>query len=536
MGKRSILFFIGLLFVFCGLMVRFFSLSDSRATTVLSGQSTTTVTVATARGTLYDRRLRPLVNTATEIRLCVEPRERTVAALARLLPPETFARLSERLRGGRPVVSLVDAEPALIDGVLSFRTPVRYGDTLFAPHLIGYLAGDGVTGAVGLEKVYDAYLNDCGGALRVTYEINAAGQLLAQRAPVVEDTLSDAAAGLVLTIDRDIQIMAETVAAEQLKKGAVVILDAESAEVLATVSVPSYQPDTVAQQLNDTAAPLLDRTLCNYDCGSVLKIVSAAAALEQGVPSSRRYRCDGRVTVDGVTFHCHNRLGHGELDMSEAFACSCNCYFVQLMQEVGAAPLYYMAVALGFDRAVVLTDNYKTARAVLPTLEELLASRPALANLSFGQGTLLATPVHLARLVQTVVNNGELLRPSVVQGTMNAQGEVTAIGQTPPQSAFSAATAATLRNMMCQATVAGSTGEKARPLNGGAGGKSGTAESGWETADGRAVQNWFVGFYPAEQPRYVVAVLAEDSETTGAQAAPVFRRLCDGLYTFLLTN
>ena len=536
MEKRSVLFFALLLFGFCGLMTRYFSLTEADVSAAASGQSTTTVTVATARGTIYDRRLRPLVNDTTETRLCIAPHEKTVAALSRLLPTEVFAPLNERLRGGRPVVSIVDEEPSPVAGVLAFHTPVRNGGTLFAPHLVGYLSGDGVNGAVGLEKTYNDYLNACGGRLSVRYDVNAVGTLLAQDNPVVQDTLADATAGLILTIDREMQNMAESVAAEQLKKGAIVILDADSAEVLASVSVPSFQPGTVADCLDDPDSPLLDRTLCNYNCGSVFKIVSAAAALESGVPLTRRYVCNGSVTIDGVTFHCHNRLGHGELDMTEAFACSCNCYFIRLMQDVGAAPLYNMAVTLGFDRAVVLADDYKTARAALPTLEELMASRPALANLSFGQGALLATPVHLARLVQTAVNDGELLRPSVVRGTMNAAGEVTALSPTPPQTAFSPATAAALRQMMLAATADGATGEKARPLNGGAGGKTGTAESGWITDNGRAVQNWFVGFYPAEQPRYVVAVLAEDSGTTGVTAAPVFRRLCDGLYTFLLEN
>lgn len=534
MQKRSIAFFALLLLGFCGLMTHFLTLASNTEAAVLSGQSTATVTVATARGTIYDRDLRPLVNDTTETRLCIAPYSRTVAALSKVLPSEAFALLSERLQGGRPVVSIVDVEPSPVEGVLAFKTPVRNGNTLFAPHLVGYLAGDGVNGAVGIEHAYNDFLNACGGTLTATYEINAAGHLLAEQDPVVLDTLSSAAAGVVLTLDKEIQVMAESVAKTELKKGAVVILDAATAEVLAAVSVPSFQPDTVAENLEAADSPLLDRVLCNYNCGSVFKIVSAAAALEGGVSTARRYPCNGSVSVDGIVFHCHNRLGHGELDMTEAFACSCNCYFIQLIQDVGANALYNMAVTLGFDRAVLLADGYRTARAVLPTAEELQVSRAALANLSFGQGALLASPVHAAQLVHTVLNGGELLRPSVVKGTVDGTGVVTPIAQTPPQTAFSSATAATLQQMMVAAVGEGATGEAANPLNGGAGGKTGTAESGWITERGEAVQNWFVGFYPAEQPRYVLAVLAEDSGATGASAAPVFHRLCDGLHSISL--
>ena len=218
--------------------------------------------------------------------------------------------------------------------------------------------------------------------------------------------------------------------------------------------------------------------------------------------------------------------------MTGAFAASCNCYFIQLMQQAGPDALYGMAVNLGFDRPVLPAENYRTARAALPTLEELQASPAALANLSFGQGALLATPYHIAQLVDTVVNGGEVRRPSAVLGTVDPEGSLTPAPDTPPGIGFSPKTAAVLKEMMIAAVGEGSTGAAANPFNGGAGGKSGTAESGWNTAAGRAVQGWFAGFYPAASPRYVITVLAEDCTATGASAAGVFHRLCDGLSTF----
>ena len=190
-----------------------------------------------------------------------------------------------------------------------------------------------------------------------------------------------------------------------------------------------------------------------------------------------------------------------------------------------------MAVDLGFDRAVLPAENYKTARAVLPTLEELQSSAASLANLSFGQGSLLATPYHMIQLLSAVVNDGAMLRPSVVYETTDAEGSVKANGITPAQTTFSPTTAALLRQMMEAAVAEGATGEGASPANGGAGGKTGTAESGWITEKGESVQSWFVGYYPAEAPRYLVVVLAEDFNNTKTSAATVFNRLCDGLYT-----
>lgn len=532
MYKRSIGVY-GLLFcLFCGLAARYLSLCENPASAVVAGQSHAVLTVGTARGTIYDRNGVPLVNQKRELRLSIAPYARTVNALAESLPPDLFTSLSERLKGGRPIVTIADESFPDSSGILRFKTPIRYGERVYAPHLIGYLGND-QKGAVGLELAYNDLLESCAGKITVTYEINAAGQVMADQMPAVNDTMANARAGLVLTLDRDVQKYTEQVAEEMLGKGAVLIADAATAEIVATVSTPSFQPETVSSLLEDTDSPLLDRTLCNYNCGSVFKIVSAAAALERGVPITRSYTCLGASVVDGVTFHCHNRLGHGELDMTEAFAVSCNCYFIQLMLDVGARQLYQTAVDLGFDRAVIPAENYKTARATLPALEELERSDAALANLSFGQGSLLATPYHMIQLLNAVVNDGAMSRPSVVRGTMDANGTVKVNGITPRQSTFSPSTAALLRQLMTAAVGEGATGEAASPANGGAGGKTGTAESGWITENGEAVQNWFVGYYPAEQPQYLLAVLAEDHNNTGASAARVFNRLCDGLYTVM---
>ncbi|MBE6758226.1 MAG: penicillin-binding protein 2, partial [Ruminococcaceae bacterium] len=513
----------------------YLALSEDPAAETIAEQSSATLTVATARGTIYDRNGYPLVNRSRELRLCVAPYTRTMSALAEGLADEVFLPLSERLKSGRPIVMIADEDFPDVRGVLRFRTPTRYGEQVYAPHLLGYLNAEG-RGAVGLELAYDTFLQNCEGRLTATYEINAAGHLLTDTAPIVNDSLANARAGLMLTLDRDIQQYAEQVASQMLPKGAVLVADAATAEILAAVSAPSFQPETVASLLEARDAPLMDRTLCNYNCGSVFKIVSAAAALESGVPVSRQYDCHGAYNVDGVSFHCHNRLGHGRLTLEEAFALSCNCYFIQLIEEIGAEHLYQTAVELGFDRAVIPAERYKTARATLPTLSELQHNAAALANLSFGQGGLLATPYHMIQMLSAVVNDGVMQRPSVVYGTVDDQGGVKADGITPGQTAFSPVTATVLRQLMIAAVAEGATGESAAPANGGAGGKTGTAESGWFTENGETVQNWFVGYYPAEQPRYLLAVLAEDYNNTKTSAATIFNRLCDGLYTFMDGN
>lgn len=176
-----------------------------------------------------------------------------------------------------------------------------------------------------------------------------------------------------------------------------------------------------------------------------------------------------------------------------------------------------MSTLLGFDRSLVLANGIQTARAVLPAEEELL-SPAAVANLSFGQGSLLASPVHIAQMVAAVVNDGQVIRPTVLLGYADKEGNLTEEEPAAPQTAFSAQTAATIRGMMAKVVEEG-TGQSALPAYGGAGGKTGTAETGWVQSDKAVVQSWFAGYYPEEEPRYVMAVIAEDTNNTGSKAA-----------------
>ena len=338
---------------------------------------------------------------------------------------------------------------------------------------------------------------------------------------------------MALTLDADLQRLAERCAT--MTRGAVVITDAQSAEILALVSRPDYQPTEVAAAMTAADSPLLNRAITDYNCGSVFKIVTVAAALEAGVPLSRAYTCTGKLTMGDTDFHCHHLLGHGRLTMTEAFAASCNPYFIQLAQEIGAARLYDMAATLGFGRAIDLCEDWQTARAVLPTLSTLLSSPAELANLSFGQGGLLATPVHLAAVVGAVLADGEYASPTLLSGTVDATGSLIARERGETTRVFSAETAAALREMMVGVMTEG-TGTAAQPRWLAAAAKTGTAETGWYEDGVEVIQNWMVGYYPTAEPRYAVTVLVENSEASGENAASVFKALCEELYFFNLES
>ncbi len=531
--KKRLWVFYGVLFAaFCGLVFRIYTLSSGYLMSAADQQSSVSVTVANVRGTIYDRNGTPLVNTENEYRAAVTSDEKALTALSQVLNSKEFRSLQTALQSGRPAVITLE-KLAAAQGITLFQVPKRYSERLLAPHLIGYMDADETEGLTGIEAELNDTLCAYSGSAKVTYTVDAHGKALNGVSPSISDTISNSKGGIQLTLDADIQQMCEDIAAKYIQKGAVVVMDPYSGEILAGVSLPTFQPSTTADVLQDENAPLLNRLLCSYNCGSVFKIVSAAAALESGKTTEQVYTCLGSVNVVDTVFRCHHRLGHGSMDMPMAFATSCNCYFIELMQEVGDAPLWQLANRLGFNSPIKLIKEMQTKTATLPQAEMLVAPA-ALANLSFGQGELTATPLHIAQLISTVVNDGKMVTSQLVKGYVDQNGEVISVN-TPltSQQVFSSSTASTIRKMMQGVMQEGGTGYAGSPIYDTAAAKTGTAETGWErseTEEYEIVQSWFAGFYPAENPRYTIVVLGENAYNTDAQTAPVFKEIAEFLY------
>lgn len=537
--KKRLWTFYGIMFMaVCALAFRIFTISDGNTLHAASGQSSVTVTVGNTRGTIYDRNRVPFVNSQTEYRASVTSGVRAISALSEVLDTADFEKMSKTLQNGKPaVVSLTKLAAA--EGITLFQLPKRYGSRVLAPHLIGYMDGGQIEGLVGLEKTFNELLTKFSGTATVKYTVDATGKPLSGIAPQIINTINNSKGGVVLTLDATIQETVEDIASKHMQKGAVVVMSPESGEILAMASLPTYQPTTVTEVLNREDAPLLNRAICSYNCGSVFKIVSAAAALETGVSTNAVYRCFGHSQIGDTRFHCHERLGHGALSMPAAFAKSCNCYFIELMQDVGSEALFNMSSRLQFDSTLSLCEGFMSTTATLPTQNDLV-SPAVLANLSFGQGELTATPLHIAQLISTVVNDGTLTVPKLIYGYMDEGGNMEYAPQNyMSQQVFSAQTAQTLRDYMIGVVEEGGTGFTGKPSVGGAGAKTGTAETGWAKKENEqydVVQSWYAGFYPAQNPQYVIVALAENAQNTHANTAAVFKEIADALYQYKKTT
>lgn len=492
-------------------------------------QSSYTLTFEQTRGQIYDSRMLPLVDQDEEYVAACLPTPENMAALLRS-PSLTAEKttVSELMDTGRPFLAKCSLPKLNIPSVRVFPVKRRYSVGQIAQHVLGYL-DDTRTGVTGIEKAFDAYLKGDSASSSITYQVDGRRNPLPGDSALV-NLAPVQTGGVVLTIDKRIQKVAEEVGRELLNKGAVVVMEPKTGKLLAVASFPQYQVYNLASAVQDSGnSPLLNRAFCAYNVGSTFKIVTSAAALTQGISPATEYFCAGKVDVLSQTFKCHDENGHGMLDLKGALEVSCNPYFIQLGQQIDKTLFLNMAKDLSFGKGSELAEGMNTAAGYLPTEAELF-NPAAVGNFSFGQGTLMATPVQIARMVSAVVNGGSTPEASLVTGLTEdgktvSQRKATAA----PVRAMSGEIAALIQDDLIS-SVMEEPNQNAKPQYVTAGGKTGTAQTGQMKENGdELLQGWFAGFFPAEEPQYVVVVLAEDARSGNQDASPVFREIADRL-------
>lgn len=262
----------------------------------------------------------------------------------------------------------------------------------------------------------------------------------------VENTYRIADGGVMLTLDKRMQQYVENACAE-IKKGAAVILDCKTGEILASASFPAVDPNDLAACMENEDAPFVNRALCAYTPGSVFKLICAASALECGIDYKEVYTCTGSIVVDGLTITCYGGKAHGEVNLHTALRSSCNGYFIQLAQKLGAEKILSMAEKLGFGTSVSLADNLEMAAGSLSNAQALKNAR-ALALFSFGQGETTVSPLNLAAAVTAIAADGIYMTPRLVYGTVDTNLSVQETEENTGEKVMEPTTAARLRAYM----------------------------------------------------------------------------------------
>ena len=400
-GRRVLALYAALLFGFAGVLCRLFYLaSRTDYAARAAAQSTVTLELPARRGGFYDCMGLPLTGLEKRwLALCFPGQENYTRLYACTDTAGQELLYHSRSRAA-PFLVEVDRDMTAL-GISCYAASRRYATAPLCPQLLGYLDGEG-HGAAGLEKALDALLTGSGARDTLLCPVTAQGTL--RTGEQVQHLQADSGAvGVRLTLSRSVQRAAEAVAAQTMTTGCILVLDVRTAALRACVSVPGFDPADPAASLEAPDSPFLNRALQAYAVGSVFKPVLAAAALEAGL--APEYDCNGAVVVDGQIFRCAGGVPHGEVDLSAALAKSCNGYFIRLGQQLGAQALLQQAQALGFGRSIGLAEGLTAQSGALPGAEELTQSGQ-LANFSFGQGSLLATPLQVAAMMNTIANGG----------------------------------------------------------------------------------------------------------------------------------
>ncbi len=526
MHRRIAIVYIMLLLCCFGLMYRLAALTTGDAYLQASTtQSTYSLWVGDQRGTIYDRNLSPLVNQTTQTTLSVAPTPYALIALQQQLPADQFSLFHPILTQGKPLL-INSAKPIYSMGITSFTFPIRYNENQLASHIIGYLDSS-KNGVIGIEKGYNEQLQNFGGYVQTKYQITATGTVLGEDVIDVVDTRPTYNSGVVLTLDKRIQQMVEQ-KASVLPQGAVVVMEIDTGEILASASFPTYNPLDVGSALQQENSPMINRATTAYSVGSTFKLVVAAAALDTGYTTDYSYICSGRYQLLDTSYACHVTTGHWEISMWRAVQQSCNPYFINLGLALGTDTVCRYASSFGFGTGSLLAPSVISATGNLPPANTI--TQGELANISFGQGKLLATPVQITQLSAIIANGGQFVAPTITKG-ITLDG-VTVAEEQPtyePYQVISLATARTLQELMISVVDVGS-GHQAVPTTGGAGGKTATAQTGTFKEGGtEVVHGWFTGFYPAQDPVYAITVFEQDGTSGGQLPAQVFADICDGL-------
>jgi penicillin-binding protein 2 len=548
--------------------------------------SVRTVRLEAPRGDIFDRFGRELATTRPAFGVQVMPaelreRELTLAALGNLLdidPDELFERVGEprgrarfqpvRIARDLPYDSRTRVESHLyaLPGVFTDVSPRRYyvGGSL-AAHILGYTgeiqveqlekrsfadyrSGD-VIGQAGVESRFESVLRGRAGGRNVVVDV-------AGRVDEVLDEVEATPGGtLVLTIDRDLQRVAEDAFSPEVigggeKRGAVVALDPRNGDVLALVSQPTFDPNSFAggidsatwkQLMESEGRPLQNRALAGqYPPGSTYKVILAAAGLEEGaIDLDERVFCPGTFKLGRRTYRCWKRGGHGPMNLHDALVRSCDVYFYQLGLKLGIDRIAFFANGfhLGLRTGITLGNE---SPGIVPTrawkerrFKEVWLKGETV-SASIGQGFNLTTPMQLAVAYAAIANGGTIFRPRILlrqtgpDGTVERGPEPESLGKVPVSPAHLETITRALEGVV---HGEGGTGARARVAGVRVAGKTGTAQvvrlKQTEDLEEEEIpfkfrdHGWFAAFAPADAPEIVVVALAEHGGHGGSAAGPI---------------
>ena len=551
--KRIKAILLVLLFVFCSLVVRLFVvqiINGKELQFKATDQWTRDLALTAPRGSFFDVTGDSLAVSYTTYDVYVRGREvksptHTASVLSQILELDLEGTLEKVSRKNVSEVLLkmqVDADTAEeiykenLDGIYLTENVGRYyvyGD-LFT-QLLGFVSVDNA-GQAGLEAYLNDYLTGKDGYSYVQSDLQGkeiGGSIRYYVGGISGDDVT-------LSVNSKIQIILEKILAQayidqQAKAVTGIVMQAKTGKVLAISTKPSFDLNSPPR---DNLEALFDQSKMTavtdaYEPGSTFKILTLAAALEEGVTSlDDHFYCPGYRIVDGQRIRCWKTIGHGDQTLAEAFANSCNCCFMDLALRLGVDKFYEYMQRFGLGQKTGITISGESGGILMPKSQ---VKSVDLARMGFGHA-IAVTPIQLLSIVAGITNGGIYHTPTVIENIKDTTGDATYSPRVTEQRLVSSQTSKSVNALLQKAENKAGDFTFVEGYN--VGGKTGTAQKYGENgqiAQGKYISS-FIGTYPADEPEYLFMILV-DEPSAGAYygslvAAPYGKTFFQELFSF----
>ena len=400
-------------------------------------------------------------------------------------------------------------------------------------------------GREGLEQTFNEMLTGKHGEYKLTFDKDGRKTSEKLITPPVPGY------NVVTTLDLRLQELAEKTLESKAKRGAIVIVDPNTGDILALASWPTYDPNVFVPSISaekfkalqdDPNIPLLPRAFrSSYPPGSVFKVAVGIAAFESGsVRPDDQYQCVPSLEVGNITFRNWKKEDGGAMNFVRALTESCDTWFYQVGIKTGAEPIIGWALKLGFGAKCGIPLRGEVEGRI-PNDEYMKATHGRkilngdIANLSIGQGDILVTPLQMAQAMAIVGNGGTFYQARLVQQVQTLDNEIVTAYQVRAKKTLDASplTMDEMRTGMIEVVNGpGGTGHEAELSNVEVAGKTGTAQ--WGPKNKERTAAWFAGFLPAEQPQFAFSAVYEGEVGSkvhgGTVAAPMIGDIFKAVY------
>lgn len=451
--------------------------------------------------------------------------ERRYVLIAKDITPETWRQVNQAIKDyNMQILKTKDGISKRIGGFVPERSFIRdYPSGKLTSSLIG-ITNDQGSGASGIESSLNSLLAGTNG--KYIYA-NGRGNII----PGSEQVSVEAKSGtsVRLTIDRDVQWVAQNaisqaVASSRAESGTVIVMDPKTGAILAQASAPTFDPNISSTiTLNKLRNPAVQEV---YEPGSTGKVITVAAALQEGLVTPQSvFTIPYKMKVADEYFHDHEKHPTQRLTTTGLLAVSSNTGSIQIGQKLGKDTLYNYLRKFGIGQSTNSKLPGESAGILHPVKEWSGTSLPTIA---FGQGYSL-TAMQATSVFATIANDGVRVSPSILAGVVDESGKYTPAKENESVRVLSSQTASNMRAMMESVVSSNGTAPAAAISGYRIAGKTGTANrfnSACKCYSGYTAS--FIGFAPADQPKYVISVTIQDPKGMhwgGALAGPVFKKV-----------